>query len=431
MSADALATTLLDARAHTHALIGDLDDDQLLGPRLDIVNPLLWELGHVAWFYEHWVLRRLRGHAAIDPAMDAWYDSAAVAHDTRWDLPLPSRQETLAYMEHVLESVLDVLPPKGEMADPELTYFCLLGVFHEDMHGEAFTYTRQTHAYAAPPIGVPATIATRREDLAEADAALPARHFLVGGQRDMPFLFDNEKWCHDVELAPFSIARTAVTQGEFLEFVEDGAYRREALWCSRGWEWKQRSEATHPLYWSRSDDGTWRHRVFATTRPLDLDHPMIHVNWYEADAYCRWRGRRLPSEAEWEAAATGPHDPDDRTLKRTFPWGETPASTNVANLDASFGGPVAVSALRAGESLSGCRQLIGNVWEWTASPFAPYPGFEVDPYKEYSVPWFGTHYVLRGGSWATRGRLIRNTWRNYYTPDRRDVFAGFRTCALR
>jgi iron(II)-dependent oxidoreductase len=157
---------------------------------------------------------------------------------------------------------------------------------------------------------------------------------------------------------------------------------------------------------------------------------MVHVNWYEADAYCRWRGRRLPTEAEWELAATGSVDTSARGAKRTFPWGESNATYTNANVDAAFGHTVPARALPEGDSPVGCRQMIGNVWEWTETTFGPYPGFEVDPYKEYSAPWFGTHKVLRGGSWATRGRLLRNTWRNYYTPDRRDVFAGFRTCAV-
>jgi iron(II)-dependent oxidoreductase len=151
---------------------------------------------------------------------------------------------------------------------------------------------------------------------------------------------------------------------------------------------------------------------------------VIHVNWYEADAYCRWAGRRLPTEAEWEAAAAGP-DP-----KRRFPWGDEPPDPTRANLDGTALGCCDVAACPAGDSGFGCRQMFGNVWEWTASDFGPYPGFVPDPYKEYSQPWFGTHKVLRGGAWPTRARLLRTTWRNFYTPDRRDVWAGFRTCAV-
>jgi iron(II)-dependent oxidoreductase len=166
--------------------------------------------------------------------------------------------------------------------------------------------------------------------------------------------------------------------------------------------------------------------------PLRDHLPVIHVNWFEAEAYCNWTGRRLPTEAEWEMAAAAEQVEPDKSLtesKRTFPWGYDPPTPEHANLDWRQSYCVEVDAFAAGDSFFGCRQMIGNVWEWTASDFLAYPGFVLDPYKEYSEPWFGTHKVLRGGCWTTRSRLIRNTWRNFYMPDRRDVWAGFRTCA--
>jgi len=181
-----------------------------------------------------------------------------------------------------------------------------------------------------------------------------------------------------------------------------------------------------PVYWRRLGSGDWVQRVFDGWRPLPLDHPVIHVCWFEADAYCRWRGRRLPSEPEWEAAAS--RAPEGGEL-RTYPWGDTSPGPGHANLDAWRMDTVSVHALPAGDSADGCRQMFGNVWEWTASDFGPYPGFVPDAYRDYSEPWFRTHKVLRGGAWTTRARLLRNTWRNFYTPDRRDVWAGFRTCA--
>jgi iron(II)-dependent oxidoreductase len=158
---------------------------------------------------------------------------------------------------------------------------------------------------------------------------------------------------------------------------------------------------------------------------------MLHVNWWEAEAYCRWARRRLPTEAEWEAAASAEPAASGRELsqaKRRFPWGNDPPAPDRANLGWRAMGAVDVGALAAGDSAFGCRQMIGNVWEWTSSDFGPYPGFVIDPYKEYSEPWFGTHKVLRGGAWTTQQRLLRNTWRNFYPPHRRDVWAGLRTC---
>jgi iron(II)-dependent oxidoreductase len=177
------------------------------------------------------------------------------------------------------------------------------------------------------------------------------------------------------------------------------------------------------VYWHPAAGGRWLVRHFADLSPLAAHQPVVHLCWFEAEAYCRWAGRRLPTEAEWELAAATPR-------KRRFPWGEDPPDEERANLDGRAGGPVDVGCHPAGDSAAGCRQMIGNVWEWTASDFQPYPGFVTDPYKEYSEPWFASpHKVLRGGCWATRGRLLRNTWRNFYPPDRRDVLAGFRTCA--
>jgi iron(II)-dependent oxidoreductase len=245
-------------------------------------------------------------------------------------------------------------------------------------------------------------------------------------------VFDNEKWAHDVVIAPFSIARAAVTQGEFARFVDDGGYARRDLWTDAGWAWRTTAKAEGPAYWKR-EAGAWLRRSFDRWVPLEPDAAVLHVNAFEAEAYCRWARRRLPTEAEWEAAAAGEPDATGRALadtKRPFPWGDRSPAPEHASLDARVQGTVGVAALPAGESAFGCRQMWGNAWEWTSTPFEPYPGFLADPYKEYSQPWFFAHRVLRGGCFATRARLLRNTWRNFYTPDRRDVFAGFRTCAL-
>jgi iron(II)-dependent oxidoreductase len=419
---DVLAAWVRDARRRTLELIADLSDTQLLGPRLAILNPLLWEVGHVGWFQEKWVLRHANRRRPLRPDTDALYDSAAVAHDSRWDLPLPSREVTLSYLAQVEEQVLERLAQPR----PEEVYFTLLAIFHEDMHTEAFTYTRQTLGYCAPRLSGCADSAG-----ADGDAPWPGDVPVAGGTCALgadpgePFVFDNEKWAHPVALRPFAIARAPVTQAQLAAFVEDGGYRRRELWGAAGWAWREREVAQQPVYWRR-EAGGWLRRHFDHWVPLEPHRPMVHVNWYEAEAYCRWAGRRLPTEAEWEAAASWPVGGGP---KQRFPWGGGGPTPELANLDGRALGCVAVAARPAGDSPCGCRQMIGNVWEWTADAFGPYPGFVPDPYKEYSAPWFGDHQVLRGGCWASRGRLLRNTWRNFYRPDRRDVFAGFRTCA--
>jgi iron(II)-dependent oxidoreductase len=388
-----------------------------------------------------------------------------VVHDTRWDLLLPSRAATMDYMKQVQERILDVVQ-RGPTADE--AYFILLAVFHEDMHGEAYLYTRQTLGYSRPQLsqdpGVrrqgsgirsptpDSCLLTPETGPLPGDVHIPGGTFFLGATSEEPFVFDNEKWAHPVLVRPFAIARAPVTQAEFAAFVAEDGYRRAELWDPVGWRWRQAGEILHPMHWRR-EGKDWLRRDFERWLPQEPHRPVVHVNWYEADAYCRWAGRRLPTEAEWEttAAASG----NDLSIrKRRFPWGDEPplwtagsgdprraragsgdprraqGDPRRAQLDGYVLGCCDVAAHPAGDSHFGCRQMIGNVWEWTASDFLPYPGFVLDPYREYSQPWFGTHKVLRGGAWMTRSRLLRNTWRNFYQPDRRDVWAGFRTCAL-
>ena len=420
---EALIRLLEDARARTLALVMDLEGSQLFGPRLPIVNPPLWEVGHVGWFQERWCLRR-HADAALAPSIlsgaDALYDSSSVAHAVRWDLPLPTLDATLRYLDTVFSRVCErIAEDAGDVA-----YFAQLAALHEEMHAEAFTYTRQTLGYRAPRCS-PSALHADRTGTASRDVVICGGEFMLGASPEDGFVFDNEKWAHPVCVQSFSISQTVVTNSEFGQFVDDGGYTRRELWNAEGWQWRESAGALHPVYWQPSSEG-WLERRFDELMPLEGDLPVMHVNWYEADAYCRWAGRRLPTEAEWEyAAATAP----DAAGKTRFPWGAAAPDSTRANLYGTAGGRVDARAFAAGDSAWSCRQMIGNVWEWTADNFGAYPGFVADPYADYSQPWFGNHKVLRGGSFATRAALVRNTWRNFYTPDRRDVFAGFRTCA--
>ena len=423
-----------DARERTLELVSDLTDEQLTVPTMEVVNPFRWELGHVAFFYDVFFLRILGSDAFLLKGAENLYDSFKVDHDDRWGLPLPSREETLAYMGRVLERVAGRL----ESRDPDSreSYLYLLSILHEDMHGEAFTYMRQTLEYRHPKIA----IACDRSGLEHigggplpGDIEIPGGAFELGATPDAPFVFDNEKWAHPVEVRPFRMARASVTNVEFAEFVEDRGYLRRELWSRQGWVWREKTGAQHPSCWMRTGTG-WMRRHFDRLVPAESHAPVIHVNWYEAEAYCNWAGRRLPTEAEWELAASAEPASDGRGItarKRRYPWGDEAPSPERANLDSRFPGCVDVGAFASGDSAFGCRQMLGNVWEWTASAFYPFPGYVVDtPYKEYSAPWFGYRKVLKGGAWATRSRLANNTYRNFFQPYRRDIFAGFRTCAL-
>ena len=462
MSPRNLIATMREFRARTLALVADLTDEQMIGPRLPIVNPPLWEIGHVAWTQEFWVLRHLRKRKPLIENGDRLYNSTDVAHDTRWELLLPSRESTSLYLETVLDRVIEQLDTARELSDEEF-YFHLLATFHEGMHAEALAYTRQTLGYPAPRFADgdgAADIPRQQGGPCAGDVEIPGGKFLIGATSDFPFVFDNEKWAHPVEVKPFKIAKAPVTNGEYAAFVEAGGYRKPDYWSAEGWRWLElggapqlelsfakffnksfhespelpgfKKRLDHPIYWRREANGRWRQRIFDEYVPLDENLPVIHVSWYEAEAYCNWAERRLPTESEWEVAASAEPRMNRHALskrRRHFPWGDDPPTPEKANLDWRNLGLVEVSVYPAGESAFGCRQMIGNVWEWTADDFLPYSGFTVDPYKEYSKPWFGTHKVLRGGCWATSSLLIRNTWRNFYTPDRRDVWAGCRTCA--
>ncbi len=434
VAAPQLVQMVTDARERTLELVIDLADEQLIVPKMEIVNPFLWELGHAAFFYDVFLLRVLGSEKFLLEGAENLYDSFKVDHDDRWGLPLPSRGKTLEYMRQVLESVVGRLDSHEPSATE--TYLYLLSVLHEDMHGEAFTYMRQTLEYPVPQVSMvhhtsnPVEIGSGP---LPGDVEIPGATFQLGATPDLPFVFDNEKWAHPVELPPFRIARAPVTNAEFAEFVEDRGYLRRELWSHQGWIWRVKTGAQHPIYWKRAEKG-WLRRQFDTLVPLEEHAPVIHVNWYEAEAYCTWAGRRLPTEAEWEMAASAEPAPGGTGIterKRRYPWGDEPPSPDRANLDSRFLGCVDVGAFPSGDSAFGCRQMIGNVWEWTASAFYPFPGFIVDsPYKEYSAPWFGYRKVSKGGSWASRSRLARNTYRNFFLPYRRDLFAGFRTCGV-
>ncbi len=359
-----LARDLMASRARSSRVTAGLGGARLLGPKLAIVNPPLWEIGHVAWFQERWCLRTgLEGELADSmlEGADALYDSSAVAHDTRWELPLPDLAATRAYAESVLEAVLARLG--HEPRNSALRYFVRLATLHEDMHAEAFHYTRHTLGYEDPLPEEPWFPAAPVPAVGDAECAGGA--FELGARPGSGFVFDNEKWAHEVRVAPFRIARAPVTNAGYLEYVAAGG--------------------PPPRDWRR-EGGAWLQRRFARWLPLALREPAVNLSWEEAQGWCRWAGRRLPSEAEWAfAAASGAFAPRERT---------------------------------------------GRVWEWTASSFGPFPGFSPDPYSDYSEPWFGSHKVLRGGSFAAPARVARAGFRNFYTPERNDVFAGFRTCAV-
>ncbi|MCW8852549.1 MAG: selenoneine synthase SenA [Gammaproteobacteria bacterium] len=424
---NSLIDELKDSRKRTLELVEGLDQQQIMGPQLDIVNPLLWEIGHTAYFHELWTLRHLDG---VDPLLenaDELYDSISIAHKDRWNLPLLSLDDTKAYMQQVLDAEIERLKNRAVTAlDIYLTRYA---VFHEDMHTEAYTYSRRTLSYPAP-VFTDSVLQDEAYDAGplDGDVEIEGGSFLLGAKEDTDFCFDNEKWQHPVNIKTFAIARAATSYQQYAAFVDDGGYRNQQYWEQEGWNWLQENNLQAPDGWKKDADGNWLIRQFDQWLPMRPHTAVIHISWFEASAWCRWADRRLPSEAEWELAASG--SPENMNEKRTYPWGNSTPSARHVNMNSRAMRTIDVGALPDGDSAYGCRQMLGNVWEWTADTFNPYPGFVADMYQDYSQPLFGQTKVLRGGAWTTRSRMIRNTWRNYYGADRNDVFAGFRSCAL-
>ena len=363
-----------------------------LGGKLDIayaeeVNLPLWELGHVGWFEEFWIARNSERHlghrARLEAARaapqrvgaDALYDSSTVAHAKRWQLNLPGARHTASHLAHVRERTLSLLRAAGDSDDA--LYFFRWALMHEAMHHEAGLMIAQG-------LGLPVSDSAPKAAAARSECAVAGDMLTVGGDSG-GFAFDNELGEHSVDVASFTIDSAAVTWRAWLPFFEAGGYGDASHWRDEGWAWRQRALPNGLPRHVTADDAFehgLKRAVFGRWQALELDAPAIHLSAHEAHAWCRWAGRRLPTEHEWLLA--------QQQLGDDFAWGE--------------------------------------VWEWTASPFAPWPGFEPHPYRDYSAPWFDGRPVLKGGSFATQPFMKHPRYRNYFPAGRNDVFAGFRTC---
>lgn len=366
---DKLARTLQDSRTRTLTLLDAYTaalGEELKVPYSTQLNPPLWEVGHVAWFQDYWVARNGERHLGTRadpeharpggrlPHADTLYNSSHVAHATRWNLPLPDLAETRRYLAASLADTLSILAA-SKLTDDDL-YFFRLALFHEDMHTEAAIYMAQALDIALPTSLMAAEVAlaaNRPIDVAAGAIEL--------GYAGAGFAFDNELGVHTCQLPAYAIDTQVVSWARYLPFIEATGHAA-------------------PRY-LRKAAGEWQQRRFGSWQGLSLDTPATHLSWSDAQAWCAWAGRRLPSEAEWEHAALTYPD---------FAWGQ--------------------------------------VWEWTASRFLPYRGFVAHPYRDYSAPWFGERYVLRGASRATSPRLAHPRYRNYFTPERNDIHSGFRSC---
>ncbi|MDH6566181.1 iron(II)-dependent oxidoreductase [Streptomyces sp. SAI-117] len=416
-------STLVTARARTTLLTSCVEDPDLTAQHSPLMSPLVWDLAHIGNQEEQWLLRTVAGQEAIRPEIDGIYDAFEHPRSERPTLPLLSPAESRRYAAEVRGRVLDVLEGSALHGTRLTEAGFAFGMIaqHEQQHDETMLITHQLRkgpqALTAPD-PEPAPLFT-----GPAEVLVPGGPFTMGTS-DEPWALDNERPAHRREVEAFYIDTTPVTNAEYQAFIEDGGYGNERWWAPAGWAHIRAHSLHAPLFWSR-DGRQWLRRRFGVTEVVPPDEPVVHVSWYEADAYARWAGRRLPTEAEWEKAAR--HDPaGDRSMR--YPWGDADPAPEHANLGQRHLRPAPAGSYPEGESPLGVRQLIGDVWEWTASDFEPYPGFQAFPYKEYSEVFFGPdHKVLRGGSFAVDPVACRGTFRNWDYPIRRQIFSGFRT----
>ncbi|HVG21646.1 MAG TPA: SUMF1/EgtB/PvdO family nonheme iron enzyme [Blastocatellia bacterium] len=446
--ADEIAHLMREARENSHKLFDlVIDESDLRRPPGEGFRPILWHLGHLGAFEGYWILQRVKGDPTISSRYDAIFDPIKTPKEDASNLPPVA--EIKSYLDRVREEARGFLATvRPDSDDPMLRdgYVFNLVIEHEYQHQETLAYllqmldprSKRKPASNAEGADIEPAPADSRSTIRDSSTGDMAR--VEGGQFELgsygyPFSYDNEQPPHAVELADFRIDKYPVTNGEFAEFIEAGGYNIRSLWGDEGWEWKEKQMIDRPLYWTPYDGGQdndspadrWRVREMFEYGGLRPDAPVSGVSWHEASAYARFVGKRLPTEAEWEKAASW--DPRTRS-KRRFSWGDGPARAELANYDGDNWGTTPVASRPEGRSAYGCFDLTGNVWEWTASVFDGYPGFEAFPYPEYSELWFDKdHRVLKGGSWATRMPLLRCSFRNFWRPRFRIAFAGFRCAA--
>jgi iron(II)-dependent oxidoreductase len=419
-----ISEALERSRRRSTQLTDAVDEDDLVRQHSKLMSPLVWDLAHIGNQEELWLVRDVGGREPVRQDIDELYDAFQHARADRPSLPLLNPTEARAYVREVRDKVFDVLdrtPLEGrELVDNGFAFGMI--VQHEQQHDETMLATHQLRK-GAPVLHAPNPPAAPAEQL-------PAEVFVPGGPFEMgtslePWALDNERPAHQVHVDSYWIDTVPVSNGQYLAFIDAGGYDDPRWWSEHGWAYRQDAGLTAPRFWQRDGD-RWVRTRFGVMEPIPEDEPVVHVCFWEAQAYAAWAGKRLPTEAEWEKAAR--FDPATGRSRR-YPWGDEDPTPDHANLGQRHLRPAPVGAYPLGASPLGVRQLIGDVWEWIDSDFQPYPGFRAFPYREYSEVFFGGDYkMLRGGSFGTDKAAVRGTFRNWDHPIRRQIFAGFR-CA--
>jgi ergothioneine biosynthesis protein EgtB len=431
-------------RARTMQIVAPLEIEDYVIQTAEFMSPPRWHIGHTSWFFETLLQAHRPGYKVYSEAYLFYFNSyyegfgARIERPKRGTRSRPTVKETVAYRDHIDEQMLKFLESLGNNEETEtILALVRLGLEHEMQHQELLVYDIKhllCDQYAAPIKRAP-TSSIRVEGMAEIEGGLLWLGY--SGKLQSPktkgqsppsydFAFDNEKPAHQVFLQDYALDRALVSNGDFLEFIRDGGYQNFRWWFSEGWEVVNRDEWRAPLYWE-FHDGQWMIRDFTGLHAVEniADQPVYHVSYYEASAFAKWAGKRLPTEAEWEKAAT--FNPNS-SVRQDFPWGDEKISEAEANLfENGLWAPAPVGAFPAGENAYGCQQMIGDVWEWTTSDYVPYRGFKSE-FDEYNDKWFVNQKVLRGGSFATSQLHIRSTYRNFFHAHERWMVSGFR-CA--
>jgi iron(II)-dependent oxidoreductase len=420
---DAVAD-LAEARERTLAIVAPFTDEQLESVHDPLMSPLVWDLAHIAAYEDLWLCHRHGGLPLLHPDLAAMYDAFETPRAVRGELPLLDRSGALEYLAEVRTRSMEVLET-DEAGDGTLVELVLR---HEQQHDETMLQAIELAGLERAP-GMPRATLPRPGNGTVPFSGLErvevgAGPFRLGAGPDV-FAYDNERPRHETDVRAFLMARVPITNATYLHFVEGGGYERREWWTDEAWLWKEEYDITHPGGWTRGSGGEWMVRRIDGIRPLAPDEPVVHVSWFEADAFARAHGARLPTEAEWEKAATWDQDTGE-TL--AFPWGaDRDGIASRANLDQGGFGCAPAGAYPDGAAPCGALGMLGDVWEWTSSEFGGYAGFAAHPYREYSEVFFGRgHRVLRGGSWATRTRIATPTFRNWDLPQRRQIFSGIR-----
>ncbi|KER06482.1 Iron-dependent oxidoreductase EgtB protein [Marine Group I thaumarchaeote SCGC AAA799-E16] len=415
-----------ETRSRTLELVKTLEKDDFVVQTAFFMSPPKWHIGHVSWIYEAIMSKLDKNYEfyskEFSEYLNSYYQQFGVPHDKglRGVISRPTVDQIFQYFNTINQRVEKFI--ETQSLDENAVRLITMGFHHECQHQELLVYDLQ-HLLAEQYRPVRKN-QIQKQNSVERDSVQIKGGLYTMGFNGKEFCYDIELPEHKVYLNDYKIDVFPVTNQQYLEFIEDGGYETYKYWLSDGWEKVKENKWKAPMYWEKID-GKWNVRDFLGIREINPNEPVCHVSFYEADAYCKWARKRLPTEAEWEKAACWDENKQEKTI---FPWGNDQPTEEKCNLlESYYWGCTEIGTYPNGKSPSGCQQMIGDVWEWTSSEFTGYPGFKTG-FDEYNDKWFTNQKVLRGGSFGTPKMSIRGSYRNFFRLDERWLFSGFR-CA--